>query len=154
MRCPNCGGMIYPNEACNDCGIEYDEMINGISHPEMRKLFKRIEKLENNRESIEIESSLMACELENSSLILPARIDEDTWGFVVLPGPENRQYIALCTDMDEFNKCFGELMPLTNSWKRQLELLEGGADGFVINPMGEVCFLEREFLDRYFLSEE
>ena len=154
MRCPNCGGMVHPNEPCQDCKTEYDKLIDDISHPEMRKLFKKIKKLENDGESIEIESSLMACELENSSLILPARIDGDNWGFVVLPGPNDRQYIALCTDKEEYDKCFSDLTPLTNSWKRQLGLLAIGADGFVINPAGEVCFLEREFLDRYFPNEE
>ncbi len=154
MRCPKCGGMVHPNEPCQDCGIDYDDMIAGISHPEMKKLFKRIEKLESEGESIEIESSLMACELENSSLILPAKIDDESWGFVVLPGPNERDYIALCTDKEEYDKCFSELTPLTNSWKRQLRLLDIGADGFVINPLGEACFLEREFLERFFPGDE
>ena len=154
MRCAKCGGMIHVDEPCQECGIDYREMLEGISHEEMRRLFKRIDDLECGCQSIDLEASLMACELESSSLILPASMDEDNTGFVQLPGPNNREYIALCTDMDEFRKCFDELTPLTNSWKRQLALLEGGADGFVINPQGEVCFLEMEFLKRFFIDNE
>jgi hypothetical protein len=154
MRCAKCGGLIHLDEDCPECGIGYREMLEGISHEEMRRLFKKIDELECECRCIDLEASLMACELENSSLILPASMDEDNMGFVQLPGPNNRQYIALCTDMDEFRKCFDELTPLTNSWKQQLTLLEGGADGFVINPMGEVCFLEMEFLKQYFLDDE
>ena len=154
MGCAKCGGLIHLEETCPECGIDYREMLEGISHEEMRRLFKKIEDLECCCESIDLEASLMACELENSSLILPASMDEDNMGFVQLPGPNKREYIALCTDMDEFRKCFDELTPLTNSWKQQLTLLESGADGFVINPMGEVCFLEKEFLKRFFLDNE
>ena len=154
MRCAKCGGMIHIDEKCEDCGVDYREMLEGISHDEMRNLFKKIKELESEHKSIDLEASLMACELENSSLILPASFEEDCTGFVQLPGPKNKQYIALCTDMDEFRKCFDELTPLTNSWKRQLKLLECGAEGFVINPMGEVCFLEMEFIKRYFLDDE
>ena len=154
MRCASCGGNILWDEPCDRCGIEYDEMLANISHPEMRRLFKRIDEMQDCCCDISLEASLMACELENSSLILPAMIDGDSWGIVQLPGPKKKEYIALCTDMEEFNKCFSQLTPLTNSWKRQLELLEAGADGFVINPLGEVCFLEREYLDRYFSGDE
>lgn len=154
MRCAICGGAIDLNETCKGCGIEYDEMLEGISHPEMRRLFKRIEEKQDCCSHFDLEASLMACELENSSLILPAHIDGDKWGVVQLPGPKKRQYIALCTDMEEFNKCFSELTPLTNPWKNQLLLLESGADGFVINPAGEVCYLEGEYLDRFFSCDE
>lgn len=154
MICPECGGTIHLDEPCEKCGVGYREMLEGISHDEMKRLFKKIEELEGGCCAIDIEASLMACELENSSLILPARMGEDSLGFVQLPGPRKREYIALCTDMDEFRKCFDELTPLTNPWKRQLTLLEGGADGFVINPLGEVCFLEMEFIRRFFLDNE
>ena len=154
MRCAKCGGLIHLDEPCQECKIDYREMLEGISHEEMRRLFKKIEELESGCRNIDLEASLMACELENSSLILPASMDEDNMGFVQLPGPNKREYIALCTDMDEFRKCFDDLTPLTNSWKQQLTLLKGGADGFVINPMGEVCFLEKEYIQRYFLENE
>ena len=154
MRCSKCGGLIHLDEPCQECGIDYREMLEGISHEEMRRLFKKIEELESGCRNIDLEASLMACELENSSLILAASMDEDNMGFVQLPGPNKREYIALCTDMDEFRKCFDDLTPLTNSWKQQLTLLKGGADGFVINPLGEVCFLEKEYIQRFFLENE
>ena len=154
MRCAKCGGIIHLDERCEKCGIDYREMLEGISHDEMRRLFKKIEEQENCCGITDLEASLMACELANSSLILPGRFNDDGLGFVQLPGPNKREYIALCTDMDEYRKCFDELTPLTNPWKYQLTLLEGGADGFVINPQGEVCFLEKEYIQRFFLEDE
>ena len=89
MRCAKCGGLIHLDEDCPECGIGYREMLEGISHEEMRRLFKKIDELEGECRCIDLEASLMACELENSSLILPASMDGDNMGFVQLPGPNN-----------------------------------------------------------------
>ena len=153
MRCARCGGRILLDEKCEGCGIDYREMLEGISHEEMRRLFEKMEA-EDCCGITDLDVSLLACELANSSLILPASMDDDKMGFVQLPGQKNRQYIALCTDMEEYRKCFDELTPLTNPWKYQLMLLEEGADGFIINPQGEVCFLEMDFIKQFFLDDE
>ena len=148
MICASCGGTIHVNESCKDCGIEFKRMLNDISHGEMKRLFKRID--ENNSRNIDLEASLMACELLNSSLILPACIENDRLGIVQLPGIKNRKFIAVVTDMDEFNQGFKSLTPLTNSWQRLLDLLDDDVEGFVINPFGECCYLGRDFLNPYF----
>ena len=153
MKCANCGGTIRVNQPCEDCGIAYDEMLANISHDEMRRLFKRIEELEENRKSIDIEASLMACELVNSSLILPAQIEGNSFGFIQIPGPDDNLYIVLCTDMGEFDKFKSRFTPLTNSWKKFLKLLDEGADGFVVNLFDEVCFLGKPFIDQYFRED-
>ena len=148
MRCANCGGTIHVNEPCEDCGIRYDEMLENIQHTEMKRLFKKIESLQKEHESIAIEASLMACELENSSLILPAKIEEDSLGIIHLPVKGEGHYLVLCTDMDEF-KSLECLTPLTNSWEMLLQLLEDG-DGVAININSDSCFLENKFLKQFF----
>lgn len=65
-------------------------MINGISHPEMKRLFKRIKKQQENHADTMMEESLMACELLNSSLILPIRKNEDIREVLQIPGPAAR----------------------------------------------------------------
>ena len=150
MICANCGGTIHIGKPCEDCGIEYKTMINSIRHPEMKRLFKKIDEIQTRHGNIDIESSLMACELLNSSLILPAKVEKDALGIVELPGPKNKKFIALATDMDEFNKGFEELTPLTNSWNLFLDLLHDGVEGFVINPFSEAVVLGRGFLNPYF----
>ena len=153
MRCANCGGTIHINEPCEDCGIAYDEMLEAISHPEMRRLFRRIEDLQENHKSVEVEASMMACELLNSSLILPAKINDDSFGFIHLPADRKNSFIVLCTDMDEFRH-FEEmdLTPLTNSWDRFLELLEKN-DGVAINIFDVACFIDKNFMRRFFADK-
>ena len=90
MKCTNCGGTIHINEACTKCGIAYDDMINSIEHPEIKRLFKTIEKRQNNREGIEMEESLMACELLNSSMILPIRRTDKGMDALQIPGSTAR----------------------------------------------------------------
>lgn len=150
MRCANCGGTIHVNEPCEDCGIAYDEMLENITHTEMRHLFKKIDELQENHRNFDIEASLMACELLNSSLILPAQLDDNSLGFINLPGPDDNNYIVLCTDMDEFRKFKNDFTPLTNSWKTFLTLLDEGSDGFLINLHDEACFLAKPFIDQFF----
>jgi hypothetical protein len=150
MICASCGGTIHVNQACEDCGIKYMEMLNGIQHHEMKRLFKKIEEIQKHHGNIDMEASLMACELANASLILPAQIDDNSMGIVELPGPKNKKFIALATDMDEFNKGFEDLTPLTNPWNIILDLLHDDVEGFVINPFDEVVFLGRSFLNPFF----
>ena len=151
MRCANCGGTIHVNEPCCDCGIDYKTMMNGISHNELKRLFKIIKEKEN--QDFTYEMSLAACELENSSMILPVMIDGDSRGIVELPGIRNMKFIAIATDMEEFDKCFEDFTPMTNSWDMFMDLLYDGVEGFVVNPLGETCFLGRNFLIPFFEGE-
>ena len=147
MRCAKCGGLIHLDEDCPECGIGYREMLEGISHEEMRRLFEKMEA-EDCCGITDLDVSLLACELMNSSLLFLVRDLGDGKAGLVCMSVDRHKFVPLFTDIGECEK------PLTNSWKQQLTLLEGGADGFVINPMGEVCFLEMEFLKQYFLDDE
>ena len=114
----------------------------------MKRLFKKIEKHQDEHTNIIIKESLMACELANSSLILPARLEDDCLGVIRMPVKGRGHYLVVCTDMEEFES-LGSFTPLTNSWHRFLELLEDG-DGVAINIKSDACFLENKFLKQYF----
>ena len=150
MKCANCGGIIHINEACTKCGIAYDDMINSIEHPEIKRLFKTIEKRQNNREGIEMEESLMACELLNSSMILPIRLTDKGMDALQIPGPDGKTYLAIFTDIEEFKLGNVEMTPVTNSWDLLIAFLNDNLNGFVINVFGEAVIFTREFLDLYF----
>ena len=150
MKCANCGGIIHINEACTKCGIAYDDMINSIEHPEIKRLFKTIEKRQNNREGIEMEESLMACELLNSSMILPIRLTDKGMDALQIPGPDGKTYLAIFTDIEEFKLGNVEMTPVTNSWDLLIAFLNDNLNGFVINVFGEAVIFTREFLDLYY----
>ena len=150
MICANCGGTIHINEPCTKCGIAYDDMINSIEHPEIKRLFKTIEKRQNNREGIEMDESLMACELLNSSMILPIRRTDKGMDALQIPGPDGKTYLAIFTDIDEFKRGNVEMTPVTNSWDLLIALLNDNLNGFVINVFGEAVIFTRDFLDLYF----
>ena len=147
MICAKCGGEILLNESCDNCGIGYEEMINCIDHSEMKRLFKRIEK---NHENTEIDESLMACELLNSTLILPIRESPEGRAVLQIPGPGGKRYIGIFTDIDEFKRGNVEMTLFTSSWSMLMDLLGGDVEGFVINVFGEGVFLGGDFLDEYF----
>ena len=150
MICAKCGGTIHINEACTKCGIAYDEMINSIEHPEIKRLFKTIEKRQNNHEDILIEESLMACELLNSSMILPIRLTDKGMDALQIPGPDGKTYLAIFTDIDEFKLGNVEMTPVTTSWSLLMNLLNDNLNGFIINVFGEAVIFTRQFLDVYF----
>jgi len=150
MICAKCGGTIHINEACTKCGIAYDEMINSIEHPEIKRLFKTIEKRQNNHEDILMEESLMACELLNSSMILPIRLTDKGMDALQIPGPDGKTNLAIFTDIDEFKLGNVDMTPVTNSWKLLMNLLNDNLNGFIINVFGEAVIFTRQFLDVYF----
>ena len=153
MKCANCGGEIHFNENCKDCGIGYDEMIRNISHPEMKRLFKRMGELQEEHRDITLEESLMACEFENSSLIIAGQRDDDGQGVLATLGPDDKPYIALFTDLEEFNREENDFDPLPNSWNVIMELLKENVNGFVINLYDVPAFIPRGYIDRYFGGE-
>ena len=146
MKCASCGGHISLNEPCSKCGIEYDDMLKGISHAEMRNLFIRIGKLQENHESFDIEASLLACELENSSLIVPAiQIDGSFYPHPVMDENNN-------AFMDAFSRFPAETVPFTNSFDEVLKIAFN-FDGLVINVNDEVCSLEKDYLEAFFKGD-
>ena len=153
MICASCGGIIHIDEPCTKCSIAYDDMINSIRHQEIKRLFQTIEKRQNNREGIEMEESLMACELVNSSMILPIRLTDNGMDALQIPGPDGKLYLAIFTDIEEFRLGNVEMTPVTNSWKLLIDLLNDSLNGFVVNVFGEAVIFTREFLDLYFKDE-
>ncbi len=125
-------------------------MINGISHPEMKRLFKRIKKQQENHADTMMEESLMACELLNSSLILPIRKNEDIREVLQIPCPGGKIYLGVFTDAEEFRKGNVEMTLFTNSWEMLFKLIGCGVDGLVINVFDEAVFIGKDFLDQYF----
>ena len=153
MICKNCGGTIELDENCPDCGIGYREMLGKVSHPEMRRLFKKLKDLDKKHKRSEIDESLLVCKLENSTLITAAKVEGDGFNLAYAHEKRGGDLLILCTDMDEFGQ-FEEigLTPLIMSWGSMLTFLEGDA-GIVINMSDECCILKREFLETFFFDE-
>jgi hypothetical protein len=64
----------------------------------------------------------------------------------------NREYILLFTDKKEYDKNETDIKPATNPFSIILDLLEDSYEGFIINVDSEACFINRPFLERYFLE--
>ena len=150
MICPKCGGNISVNENCSKCGVSYDKMIDDISHDEMIRLLNRIYELMSQHKNIEIEASLLACELVNSSLLVPVDMHDDHMSVAGVQNFNGKKFIMLFTDSEEYDKCNFNYKPRTNPFYRILELLEDDLDGFVINAGSMQCELSREYLKTYF----
>lgn len=150
MICAVCGGTIRPSSSCNGCGISYDEMIDTIRHDEMIHLIEKIKRLTSNHEPVDLEASLLACELANSHFLIPAEVVDDALQVSCIKIPEGKQFIMLFTDRDEYDKCDFDKVPATNPFKLCVELLEDEDDGFVINVKGNAWVLPREYLENFF----
>ncbi len=150
MICARCGGRIELDECCRDCGIAYSQMLEEVSHSEMRRLLARLRDLDRRHERSVIDESLLVCELENSTLIAPARVEGNGFNLAYAENRRGKSSLIVCTDMGEFAR-YEEmgLTPLIMSWQAMLRHIEGDA-GVVINLSDECCILEREFLERYF----
>lgn len=151
MICANCGGTIHVNQPCEDCKISYDDMLNGISHEEIKRLFKKLDDAMKRHRDATLEASLLACELENSSFILPIHVMEDSLGFVLVESEKNKNFLAVFTDMEAYSRFDGDTTPTTNSFKRILDILDENISGIVINPFDEVsCALDKEYFEKFF----
>lgn len=150
MKCANCGGTINLNENCPDCGIDYSEMLKKVRHTEMRRLFVKMKDLDRKHKCTDIEESLLACELANSSLIMPARIEGDSFTPAYVGDSKNNNNLILFTDMDAFEG-IGDIgaEPLTVPWQSVFSYIEEG-DGVVINIFDECCCISTAFLRQYF----
>lgn len=150
MICPKCGGTIKVNRNCSKCGISYDEMIRQISHEEMISLFKKMHKKMSEHKSITLEESLLACELHNSSLLVPIEVSDDDVAIGGIKNRRGKKFILLFTDKDEYDKCDFAMKPQTNPFREILNLLEDNDAGFVINLKSIACEIPRQFIDRFF----
>ena len=153
MICPKCGGNFHLNESCQKCRTPYSAVIEGIRHDEMKNLFLKIEDLMNNHRNFDIEESLLACELANSSFLIPLIIEDNKIGVMSIKDNRNRIFMLLFTDKEEYDKRVKDIPPRTNSFRLLLDLLEDDIEGFVINIEGVTCELPRKFLNKYFLED-
>ena len=97
----------------------------------------------------------MACELSNSSLILPAEVDveNNVFSFITIPGPNRGEYVPLCTDSRELEKYTG-YDALTHSWQFLCGWLAEDLEGFVINAFDECCFIGRPYIESFFKDDK
>lgn len=148
MRCANCGGVIHLGKSCENCGISYDDMLETIHHDEMLKLFKKLKKLIDKHRDISLEASLLACELHNSSLIVPAIEVDGHLRYFPLLSEKDEVFLPVFTDMETFSHFPEKVIPMTNSFDMVLDLY---FEGIVINPNEEYnCTLEMEYIDKFF----
>ena len=154
MICLKCGGNIWIDSNCDRCGVSYNDMIGSISHNEMLKLLKRLRKKMQNHENTDIEESLLAVELMNSSLLVPTALTEG--GFVVMTAfyDEGHEFILAFTDKGEYERHKNQNYQLL-AWPFDalLELVGKGMEGLAINVGIDGCMLEKEFLMKYFSDD-
>ena len=151
MICPKCGGRITVKSNCEKCKISYDEMISSIRHDEMKRLFLKADELIRHHKSIELEESLLACELANSSLLIPVIRVDGGLKVRTIPHPiTNKDFIMLFTDKEEYDKCEKKIDPMTNPFRHIIPLLDDEVEGFVINAGGVSCELPRKYIDKFF----
>lgn len=154
MMCAVCGGNIRPSSSCNGCGISYDEMIDTIRHDEMIRLLEKIKRLTSSHEPVDLEVSLLACEIANSHFLVPAEVVGDTLQVSGIKSPDGKQFIMLFTDREEYDKCDFDKIPATNPFKLCMDLLEDEDDGFVINVKGDAWVLPKDYLETFFGDQE
>ena len=58
----------------------------------MKNLFLKIEDLMKHHRNFDIEMSLLACELANSSLLVPLILEDDKMGVMSIKDNKNRTY--------------------------------------------------------------
>ena len=153
MICPRCGGNFRNNKPCDTCGITYEELIKSIRHDEMKKLFVKIGDMIEHHEDFTIEESLLAVELKNSSLLIPAKIVDGSLGAMTVEDEKNRRFITLYTDIDEYENAKTGIEPLTNPFSEMVHLLDERLEGFVINKDSVACEIPKNFLKKYFADD-
>lgn len=145
MICPICGGNVYTDWACGGCGITYAEMIGDIRHDDMRKLIAK-----NHLE--ESDELLLVGELKKSSFLLFTSPSDNHLQVMTVSDRQNRNYILLFTDKDEYDENNMGGNPTTNPFDLVLDLLDDRFEGFVINIDSEAFELNRKFLSKHFLG--
>lgn len=120
----------------------------------MKQLFLKIGDLITKRENFQLEESLLACELLNSSLLIPIIINDDEKLEIKTVEFNRKNYILLFTDLEEYDKIISDIVPRTNPFRVLLDLLDDDVEGFIINFAGEGCELSRKFIDHYFMDDE
>ena len=152
MICPKWGGNFSLNQNCERCNTPYSEIIEDIRHDEMKRLFLKMDELMESHKSIEIEESLLACELINSSLLVPITIIDDSLSVLTVKD-KKRNYILLFTDKEEYDKNNKDIPARTNPFRTILDLMDDHIDGFIINIASVACEIPRKYLEKYFLGD-
>ena len=156
MICAKCGGEIHIDAECKGCGIGYNEMIDSIEHNEIKRILVKLNDSNHHGESYEIEMSLLACELMNSSLLFLVRDLGDGKAGLVCMSVDRHKFVPLFTDIGECEKYAGEDdLVSTGPFDVVLSLLDSDFDGFVINAKSGTHGggITRKFLNQYFPEE-
>ena len=77
-------------------------------------------ELMESHKSIDIEESLLACELINSSLLVPITIIDDSLSVLTVKD-KKRNYILLFTDKEEYDKNNKDIPARTNPFRTILD---------------------------------
>ena len=150
MMCMKCGGILHPNETCQDCGADYKEQIQSVRHDEMRKLFLKIEKTEKANEYSEVEESLMAAEVANSHLLVAVDFVGRRMMVKSFRDGDGKIYILLFTDLEEYEKMNYDVPAQAMPISLLAPLLGKKYAGFIVNVKSEAVFLTRKFVEKYF----
>ena len=150
MICASCGGEIRKNERCSGCGIEYKEMISDIHHDELKRLLERMDEMDSRHESLDLEESLLACELANSHFLVPVEVKDGGMLVGTLKTPDGRDYIKIYTDLEEYDRAGSSMEPVSNPFRLLLALLPEDCGGFIINSASCACSVTRNYLDDFF----
>ena len=151
MICAKCGeGMVHQDKPCDNCGIEYEEMIDSIRHDELIMLIEKMDQKACCIENMDLDESLLACELWNAHFLVPVQKADGKLAAMTVEDKKGKNYILLFTDRNEYDKIKSEIDPATNPFDICLDLLDDRIEGFVINVENQAFELSRRFLERYF----
>lgn len=111
-----------------------------------------MDELMENHKSIDIEESLLACELINSSLLVPITIIDNSLSVLTVKD-KKRNYILLFTDKEEYDKNNRDIPARTNPFRTILDLMDEHIDGFIINIASVGCEIPRKYIEKYFFGD-
>lgn len=123
--------------------------MNENDHTELKRLLRKIDSAIKNREDITLLESLLACELINSRLLIPAVVEDKGVRFNVITAKKD-VLIPLFTDYEESQKFDTSITALRKPFRAILQLIDVDVDGIAINPFGENCIIKNEYLHKYF----
>ena len=142
MICAKCGGNVHTDHVCDGCGITYEMMISSIRHPWIKKLISKGSLSEEDKPEL---AELLA----DSSFLVSITFVSGNLQVMSVSDDENRIYIPIFTDKEEYDKNIEGIIPITNPFEVVLDLLDERFEGFVINVFGDGFVLNNEFLKMY-----
>lgn len=122
-------------------------MIDTIRHDERICLLEKINRLTSSHKPVDLELSLLACELANSHFLIPSDVVDGSLQISGIKTPEGERFIMLFTDRKEHDKYGFDKVPATSPFNICMELLKDEYYGFVINVKGIAWVLPKEYLE-------